>query len=583
MVALLIAVFSVTIEAMVFRGLLDIGRSLDLTGQRIGAMAGLFIFVIGLLLIEIPIFTIILRMGRRLETRLRIAFLEKIPRLSDRYFHSRLTSDMTQRVHELRWLRSLPSLGVSFVRTCFQIMLTAAGIIFLVPTSAMIAILATIVSVGMSVAAQPILIEQDLRIRTHVGALSHFYLDAMLGLIPIRTHCAERAVRREHEAILVEWTHTGIDFLKTNTILMATEAVIGAAFSIWILFNYVSQGGEASGVLLLFYWTLNLPALGKALAGFAQEYPMQRNRLLRLLEPLGASEETEIPDHEQDGIHPKSQKPELKPAKPGNVAITLDNVSVNAGGQTILSNISFSVKPGEHIAVVGSSGAGKSSLVGLFLGWHRPAAGRVLIDGELLRGELLQSLRKETAWVDPEVQLWNRSLFENLRYGTHDSDASPVNSAIEDADLFSVLERLPKGLQTKLGEGGGLVSGGEGQRVRLGRGMLRPGVRLVILDEPFRGLDRGKRRELLDRARQHWQNATLIFISHDVGETMKFERVLVIEGGRLEENDTPKNLIKNPDSRYSSLLESEETVRKGLWESAEWRHLWLEGGKVAEK
>ncbi|MDM8514589.1 hypothetical protein QUF76_00185 [Desulfobacterales bacterium HSG16] len=173
-------------------------------------------------------------------------------------------------------------------------------------------------------------------------------------------------------------------------------------------------------------------------------------------------------------------------------------------------------------------------------------------------------------------------MLENLRYGTYDSDASPVSSVIKDADLFNVLERLPKGLQTKLGEGGSLVSGGEGQRVRLGRGMQRPGARLAILDEPFRGLDRGKRRELLTRTRQHWQNTTLIFISHDIEETMKFERVLVIERGQLLENDSPEKLIENPDSRYRSLLESEMEVREGMWENAEWRRLWLEGGTVVE-
>src|SRR5207244_4301417 len=83
------------------------------------------------------------------------------------------------------------------------------------------------------------------------------------------------------------------------------------------------------------------------------------------------------------------------------------------------------------------------------------------------------------------------------------------------------------------GDGGGLLSGGEGQRVRLGRAMLRPGVRLAILDEPFRGLDRERRRELLARARRAWPGATLLCVTHDVGETRAFGRVLVVDGGRV--------------------------------------------------
>jgi len=264
------------------------------------------------------------------------------------------------------------------------------------------------------------------------------------------------------------------------------------------------------------------------------------------------------------------------------IAVDLENVTVRAGGQTILKDITVSLQTGEHVAVVGPSGAGKSSLAGLFLGWHRAASGTVKTDGELLKGTRLQALRKETVWADPEVYVWNRSLLENLCYGTGHADISSVSYMLEKADLSEVLEKLPDGLQTRLGEGGRLLSGGEGQRVRLGRGMLRPGARLVILDEPFRGLDRGKRRELLIRARQHWQDATLIFISHDVEEALTFERVLVIADGEIKEDGNPQILAGNPDSRYSALLKSDHEVRKGLWENSEWRRLRLENGQLSE-
>src|SRR6185503_2177089 len=141
------------------------------------------------------------------------------------------------------------------------------------------------------------------------------------------------------------------------------------------------------------------------------------------------------------------------------------------------------------------------------------------------------------------IQLWNRSLLENLLYGAADQSAlRHPQAAIEGADLRRVLEKLPDGLQTKLGEGGALLSGGEGQRVRLGRALLRDEARLVILDEPFRGLDRDQRRSLLRRARQVWRHATLLCITHDVSETLGFERVLVVEGGKIVEDATPRLL-----------------------------------------
>jgi ATP-binding cassette subfamily B protein len=112
--------------------------------------------------------------------------------------------------------------------------------------------------------------------------------------------------------------------------------------------------------------------------------------------------------------------------------------------------------------------------------------------------------------------------------------------------------------------------------------MFRPGVRLAILDEPFRGLDRAQRRELLARARQHWAEATFICVTHDVGETRDFERVLVIEEGRIVEDDAPDILSAQPKSRYRALLVAEEAVRQGLWARADWRRLWLDEGRLTE-
>jgi ABC-type multidrug transport system ATPase subunit len=150
------------------------------------------------------------------------------------------------------------------------------------------------------------------------------------------------------------------------------------------------------------------------------------------------------------------------------------------------------------------------------------------------------------------------------------------------ADLRRVLEKLPEGLQTRLGEGGGLVSGGEGQRVRFGRALMKADARLVILDEPFRGLDREKRRAMLEQAREFWRDATLLCVTHDVGETLDFDRVLVMDGGRIVEDAQAVELASRRDSLYRALLDDEEVVRAEMWASDEWRRLRVDGGRVGE-
>ncbi len=194
----------------------------------------------------------------------------------------------------------------------------------------------------------------------------------------------------------------------------------------------------------------------------------------------------------------------------------------------------------------------------------------------------MRVLRRQTAWVDPAVQLWNWSFYENLRFGNQEGSSSPIGQVISDADLFSVLERMPDGLKTSLGEGGGLVSGGEGQRVRLGRALMKQSVRLVILDEPFRGLDRQARRSLLKRSREHWQGATLLTITHDVVETRSFNRVLVIENGSVVEDGEPEILAANTGSRYYAMLAEDELVHKNFWADPGWRRMVIADGRLEE-
>jgi len=584
LIAIMTAALGVTLEALLLKGLIESVHILPYFLQRATVLRAMFAFLAILFLLEIPLIAIVKHLGRWLEIRLRIAILQKIPRLGDRYFHSRLTSDLAQRAHEIRQLRDLPTLAMFFARTTSEIVLTTAGIIWLNPASAALAIIASTVIIGLSLLTHPWLKELDLRFRSHIGALSHFYLDALLGLIPLRTHRAEKSLQREHESILVKWADAGMAFYWTHFGILGGSAIVSTGFAVWLLLNYLAQRGEVSGVLLLLYWTLKLPFLGQAFAALAQQYPMQHNRVLRLLEPLSAPEESELWYTEQ---HTEERAPEAaaEPAETSptsGVAIQMQDVSIQAGGNRILTDIQCVIRSGEHVALVGPSGAGKSSLVGLLLGWHRPATGTVRVDGALLHGKRLRRLRKETAWVDPAIQLWNRSLEANLRYGARSKADLNMATVVQQADLLDLLAHLPEGEQTLLGEGGGLVSGGEGQRVRLGRAMFAEPMRLVILDEPFRGLDRNKRRELLIRARQYWQQATLLFISHDLSEALTFDRVLVIENGQILEDDTPETLMQQEDSHFRRLIDSENAMRRRVWENPAWRRLWMEEGQLRD-
>ena len=568
---LAIASGAVIIEAILFRALLDLSSALGLPSQRLGAMAALAMFSIALLLLEIPLTGSLLRLGRHLEIRLRLAFLRKIPHLGDRYFQSRLTSDMAERSHSLHLIRRLPDLGGQLLRYVFEIIFTTAGIIWLDPLSASLALLSALAAFAIPLVSQPLLMERDLRLRTHAGALSHFYLDALLGLVAIRTHGAQPAVRREHDNLLAEWARAGLGLQRAVISLETVQFLAGFGLAIWLLAAHLNRTGQTGAILLLAYWALNLPALGQEVALIAWQYPAYRNVTLRLLEPLGAIE------------HRRTTPAPLRESFETPAAIRFEKVNVTAAGHTILQDIDLEITPGEHLAILGPSGAGKSSLAGVLLGWHRPAAGRVVVNGIELDEASVERLRLHIAWVDPAVQLWNRPVLDNLKYGLRNGPQISIEDAIDAAELRRVLELLPDALNTPLGEGGGLVSGGEGQRVRLARALLRPEVRLVILDEPFRGLDIDQRRILLERARQLWRQATLICISHDIQESLSFDRVVVLEAGRIVEDANPSALAREGNSRFYAMLQAERAVREELWAGTEWRRLRLTNGALQEQ
>jgi ABC-type multidrug transport system fused ATPase/permease subunit len=569
--ALVAAAAGTVCEALLFRAFFDLARHLKLTAERMAALAAMLVFLGALLALDWGAALYLLRLGRHLELRLRTRFQWKIPRLADRYFQSRLISDMAFRAHALHLLRELPDLAGRLVRLAASLAVTAGAIAWFYPEATIPALCAAAAGIVLPLLFQPAIIERDLRFREFSGADSRFYLDALLGSRAIQAHGAARALRVEQAWQLGQWADAG---LRRHSLLLSAEALqltLTLALGIALVWRQAATAQQPAALLLLVYWAVSIPAIGRQFASFAWGLPELRNTLLRFLEPLSSPEEG------------PAESSAVSPAKEARgVRIEIDHVTAVAGGHVILDDLTFAAAPGEHIAVVGPSGAGKSSLVGLLLGWLEPSRGTIRVGGAPLNALRLAQLRQETAWIDPQVHLFNATLFENLGYGNGAGAAGRMGRAVETAGLGSVLERLPDGLQTPLGDGGALVSGGEGQRVRIGRALARPGVRLAILDEPARGLDRDQRREIVRTARRSYAASTLLCVTHDVTDTLDFDRVLVIEAGRIVEDGPPRRLYAESGSRYRDLLDQEKAVDRQMWSHPMWRRLRMTRGIVSE-
>jgi ABC-type multidrug transport system fused ATPase/permease subunit len=590
--ALMAAVGTIA-EVVLARPLLSDGSgsvAVTIAGRGHAGRAGfaaLIAVVLGLFALELPLALGTHGLGRALDQGLRRAFLRKLPRLGDRYFASRPVSDMAERAHLLHRVRLLPGLVAQLGRSLFELVFMTIAIAWLYPRGAPVAFALLAVACVLPVLGVPPLAERDLRLRTHSGSLMRFYLDALLGQSAVRTHGAERAVAREHDERLVEWRRAGRDLIRTALTVESLAVFLAALGAGVLVVGFLGAGpmvpARAGTALLLLFFALGLPTQAAGLISLARQLPEHRNVTLRLIEPLGAPEE-------QGGIDANGGTTPVADAttkgegnqKTAAARIDLDGVTVEAGGRPVLTGVSLTIAPGTHLAIVGPSGAGKSTLLGLLLGLYRTTAGRVVVDGRTLGAEELRDLRAETVWLEPGVQLWNRSMAENLCYGAlRPASADELGTVLDAAELRELVLRLPAGIDTPLGEGGGLLSGGEGQRVRFARELVRvPQPRLVLLDEPFRGLDRETRQRLLDRARSRWADATLVAVTHDVEQTRAFSRVLVIEGGRIVEDGEPGALAMQDGSRYRALLEAEARVLSRRWSASVWRRHVVREGRV---
>lgn len=550
-------------EAALFRALLSGGDDPSWT------VAALVTVAVVLLVLDSFLLTLVTGVGRRLETGLRAALLRRLPGLPDRYVRSRPLSDLAERAHRLHRLRELPGLGADLVRLATHLLLLPVVIGVIDPASAVPAAIAALVGTAAGILLLPVQAERDLRLRSHIGAVARFYLDALVGLVAIRSHSAEPVIEGEHAKRLGAWTAAVRGVHRTAVTAELLQGGLGLVFVTWLLAAASVRVTDPATFLLLVYWTVGLPALGAQFGALARRYPAYRSATLRIIEPLSTPADQPVRG-------PASADRPVNGRRAG-VGMRFADVEVVAGGQPVLSVDHLTIPAGTHVAVVGRSGSGKSTLAGLLLGWHTPARGCVLVDGERLDPPQLARLRQHTAWVDPTITVWNRSLAENLTYG-----ADPLMNprVIDEADLGPVLAALDAGLDEPLGEGGGLLSGGEAQRIRLGRARLRTDVRLAVLDEPFRGLDRDQRRTLLGRVRNWWPGATLLFTTHDVADTMRFDRVLVIDGGRIVEDGVPTVLAADPQSHLRALLDAEGSVAQ-MFDDPSWRHVRVARGAVS--
>ena len=425
--ALLLSATAVAFEALLYRGLLDLARNLSISGQRYVALAAV-LTLLGLML-ALGVADRIFSSAPR--TPLGESFPLTLPRETAPPRGPLLSKPSRVGHGAARAFSSTLAPIANARRAIAQDGVHSGG-----HPGRHLVVLSIELSVGRALcrnrsrdsADRPTPLSRTrLRQREHTGALTRFYLDALLGLGVIRAHGGQRAMRREQEKLLAQWAEAGMRLQRAVVQTEALQLTLATSLVVVLIWQRLAIGADVAGLLLLVYWALNIPALGQELANALWQYPALRNTTLRLIEPLGS------PEQQRSIVNPHSRNHYR------GVAIAIENVTVVAGGHLILDDISLRDHALASTSALSDSQA-RANPVSLDYcsAGSSPRKDPSRSTASRSTSERTDRLRMETAWLDPQVHLWNRPLVGNLLFGNEGrhEDFEPV---LDSAGLRDVL------------------------------------------------------------------------------------------------------------------------------------------------
>src|SRR5467141_321390 len=323
--------------------------------------------------------------------------------------------------------------------------------------------------------------------------------------------------------VLSWWAVTTVITRTSTTLTMLSILVLG----VWFYLNGLTTVGEI--VMFMSYATLLIGKLEQAVH-FANDMVMDAPRLTEFFEVLDT--EPAVRDR-PDAIDPGHM----------HGLVEFKDVSFSYDGKRpAVADLSFTALPGETVALVGATGAGKSTALALLHRAFDPQSGTVRIDGTDIRALTLAGLRRNIGVVFQEALLFNRSLAENLRVGKPDASVEELRAACERAQLLDVIERLPQGFDTNAGERGRLFSGGERQRLSIARALLKDPP-ILILDEATSALDALTEARIQAALAEVMKGRTTFVIAHRLATVRNADRILVFESGRIVESGPFDELV----------------------------------------
>jgi ATP-binding cassette, subfamily B, multidrug efflux pump len=517
----------------------------------IAAAKGIFQFLTRWILIGI---------SREIEFDLRNDLFQHLETLSYSYYQRTRTGDiMARATNDLNAVRML--LGPAIMYSANTIVFTAGALFFMQAISWKLTLYAFLPLPVGSVVVQYFgrqIHERFERIQAMFSEISARAQENFSGARVIRAYVQEEAEIAAFEKANQEYIHRSLYLVRLMGMLWPTlEVLIGISIplALWIGGREVIQHHITPGQLVefLFYLAqLTWPII--ALGWVINIFSRGTASLVRINEIL--TEKPEITDEPDPstGRMPAAPSPALR----GEIEFRGLNFAYN--GTPVLHEVSLRIPAGSSLAIVGPTGAGKTTLVSLIPRIYDAEPGSVLIDGRPIREYPLQFLRRNIGFVPQETFLFSETVRENIAFGVEGARDDQVLAAAEAANIAGDIEEFPEKYQTLVGERGITLSGGQKQRTAIARALIRC-PRVLILDDALSSVDTQTEDRILNHLREIMRGCTTIFISHRVSTVRNADRIAVLHGGRIVELGTHDELLERngyyTDLYNKQLLEEE--------------------------
>ena len=558
------AIFALVLTAMISLALpLAVRRVIDNFGTADGTILDQYflaaIAIAALLALGTGLrYALVTRLGERVVADIRKAVFDRVIGMSPSFYENIMTGEVLSRITTDTTL-ILSVIGSSVSIALRNMLIFAGGLVLMMLTSAKLTALVLLIVPAVII---PILVlGRRLRVISRenqdwIAASSGSASEALTAVQTVQAFTHEKISRRQFSDV----TEQSFDSAKRRIATRAAMTMIvifliftGVLGVLWIGANDVRADVMSSGALIQF--VIYAVMVAGAVAALSEIWSeLQRaagatERLIELLQTVDSVQDNDVP---------------LTLAKPVRGRIQFDNVTFSypaRPGVKALDDVDLVIEPGETVAFVGPSGAGKTTIIQMILRFYDPQAGRILLDGHALSDLGRDAFREHIALVPQDPVIFATSARENIRFGRPDATDVQIESAAKAAAAHEFIQSLPEGYDSPLGERGVMLSGGQKQRIAIARAILRD-VPVLLLDEATSALDAES--EVLVQAAVDSLSAdrTTLIVAHRLATVKKADRIVVLDAGRIVASGKHDELVAE-DGLYARLARLQFTDGHG--------------------